>query len=318
MAAEELVQGVLPGEVQRQALAAPSRPAPHLAQARHGSGEGDADRGVELADVDPELEGVGRHHGQQLSARQRGFDLAALLGGVPGAVGRDQRPELGHVPLGEAVAREALDQLYPAAAVEKADRAHSLADESREHVSALGQHRPARPRALVDQRRVPHRDPSRSARRTVGVDERKALAAQALGELERVRDRRRGENEPRLRAVQTRHATKPAQDVRDVRAEHPPVHVRLVDDDPTQVGEEVAPALVVRQDPDVEHVGIGEHEVGAPTDAGTVLARRVAVVDRVAQLGWVECRQRPSLVLSQRLGRVQVQGPPPGVAGEAV
>ena len=53
--------------------------APHLAQARDGAGEGDADRRVELADVDPELERVGGDHREQLAPGEAALDLAPLL-----------------------------------------------------------------------------------------------------------------------------------------------------------------------------------------------------------------------------------------------
>ena len=100
MAGEELVERVLAGDVDGQAAAAATGAAPHLAQARDGTGEGDADRGVELADVDPELERVGRDHAEQLAADEPRLDLVALLGRVAAAVGGDA--------LGEA--RQAADR----------------------------------------------------------------------------------------------------------------------------------------------------------------------------------------------------------------
>ena len=83
----------------------------------------------------------------------------------------------------------------------------------------------------------------------------------------------------------------------------------LVHDDPAEVGEEVAPALVVREDSDVEHVGIGQDEIGAPPDRGAVLARRVAVIDRVPQSGEAQLAELARLVLSKRLGGIEVEGP---------
>ncbi len=80
VAAEELVEGVLARHVHRQPGAAAARPPPHLAQAGHRAGEGHAQRGVELAHVDAELEGVGGHHGQQLALGEAALDLAPLLG----------------------------------------------------------------------------------------------------------------------------------------------------------------------------------------------------------------------------------------------
>src|SRR5829696_9629027 len=111
MPAEELIERVLAGQVEGETAPAPSRPAPHLAQARHCAGEVDADRRVELADVDSEFEGVGGAHRQQLSARQLSLDLATLLRRVAGAVGSDPGGEVGVSVLGQLQLAEALDQL---------------------------------------------------------------------------------------------------------------------------------------------------------------------------------------------------------------
>ena len=103
-----------------------------------------------------------------------------------------------------------------------------------------------------------------------------------------------------------------------MRAEDAAVGVRLVDDDPAEVREEIAPALVVGQDPDVEHVGVGEDQVRAAADLRPVVARRVAVVDRVAKRAEAELRELASLVLRQRLGRVEVERSAAVVARELV
>ena len=94
--------------------------------------------------------------------------------------------------------------------------------------------------------------------------------------------------------------------------------MRLVDDDPAEVGENVPPALVVGKDPDVEHVGVGEDEVGAAADRRPIIAGGVAVVDRVAELKEAELRQLPRLILSESLGRVEIEGAPPLVADELI
>ena len=67
VAAEELVERVLAGDVDGEAAAPAPRPPPHLAQAGDGAGEGDADRRVELADVDAQLERVGGDDREQLA-----------------------------------------------------------------------------------------------------------------------------------------------------------------------------------------------------------------------------------------------------------
>ena len=95
VAAEELVERVLAGDVHRQAASAAPGAAPHLAQRGDRAGERDDDGGVELADVDAELERVGGDDRAQLAAHQAPLELAPLLGGVAGAVGDDQLGELG-------------------------------------------------------------------------------------------------------------------------------------------------------------------------------------------------------------------------------
>ena len=91
-------------------------------------------------------------------------------------------------------------------------------------------------------------------------------AGQPLRELQRVGDRRAREQEARLGPIGGRDPPQPPQHVAHVRAEHAAVDVRLVDDDDREVGEEVSPRAVVGQDPDVQHVGVGEHDVGLAAD----------------------------------------------------
>ena len=93
-----------------------------------------------------------------------------------------------------------------------------------------------------------------------------------------------------------------------MRAEDAAVDVGLVDHDDREVGEQVRPRAVVGQDPEVQHVGVGEHDVRAPADLRARLARRVAVVDRRAHLrAEAEGRERARLVLGERLGRIEVE-----------
>jgi hypothetical protein len=140
---------------------------------------------------------------------------------------------------------------------------------------------------------------------------------EALGQLHGVGDRRAGEQEAGRRAVGGGDAAQAAQDVGDVGAEDAAVDVRLVDHDDRQVGEEVRPRGVVGQDPDVEHVGVGEHEVRPPADGQALLAPGVSVVDRRAhQLRQPEGVQRARLVLRERLGGVQVERARLGVGAE--
>jgi len=67
--------------------------------------------------------------------------------------------------------------------------------------------------------------------------------------------------------------------------------VQLIDDEVAQVLEQLGPFGVVRQNAGVQHVGIGEDDVGALADGFARILRRVAVVGEGAQVGagGVEC-----------------------------
>ena len=129
------------------------------------------------------------------------LDLAALLRRVAGPVGGDPLGELGRAQLLEPHAGEALDQLDPAAAAQEADRPQPLVTRSASSSAASESTERRVIDALVDHGRVPHRDPRAGPRRAVGVDQRERLPDQPLGELDRVGDRRRGQHEAGLGAV---------------------------------------------------------------------------------------------------------------------
>ena len=74
---------------QREALAAAAGAAPLLAQARDRAREADRDRAVEQADVDAQLERLGRDDAEQLPGHEVALDAPPLLGGVARAVRRE-------------------------------------------------------------------------------------------------------------------------------------------------------------------------------------------------------------------------------------
>ena len=318
MPAEVLVEAVLSGDVDGEAVAAPAGPSPHLLQRRGGPGKGDADRRVELADVDPELQRAGRDHAQQISRDQVGLDLPSLGRRVPGPVRGDALGECGPSLRGQALGCELADQLDPAPALEEADRPDPGSDQVGEEVGRLCQRGSAGAGRRVDQWRVPDDDLPLRPWCAVPADQLERAADQPFGQIARVRDRRGGKDEARVASVCGCDAAQPADHVGDVRAEHPAVGVGLVDDDPLEVCEEIPPAPVVGQDSDVEHVGVAQHEVASPAYGRPLVLRRIAVVDRVAEVRRVQGRQGAGLVLSERLGRVQVERPALRITGDRV
>ncbi len=201
-----------------------------------------------------------------------------------------------------------MDQLGRFAAFREANRAEVALHELRHDPRRVTERARADPELGVEELGIPQRDRSLCARRCVVADRRGLDAEQCVGELAGVGDRRGGEQELRLRPVHARHPSQAAQHVGDMRAEHAAVHVRLVDDDIAEIVEDVRPQIVARQDADVEHVGVREHEVRPFPDLPTAFGWRVAVVDRGAHARHGEHAERTRLVLRQRFRRVEIEG----------
>ena len=293
LAREELVERVVARDEDGQpSLASPCAP-PLLAQRCDRAGEADGDRAVEEPDVDPELERVRRGHAEELALDETALDLAALLRRVAGAV----RSEPARRRTVEALRREAVDELRRLAALGEADRPQPTRRELREQPRGIPERARAQPELRVEERRVPDHDLALGPCGRVLIDDRRGLAGQLQRELARVRDRRGREEELRLRVVDPGEPPQPPEDVRHVRAEDAAVHVCLVDDDVAEVREHVSPAVVVREDADVEHVRVRQHDVRPLADLPPALARRVAVVDRGAEPLQPELGERARLVL---------------------
>ena len=99
----------------------------------------------------------------------------------------------------------------------------------------------------------------------------------------------------------------PAQDHRDLGAEHPPQHVRFVDHHERQTEEEVGPPGVIGEQRRVEHVGVGQQKVRARPDQRAFRPRRVPVVHGGLELRELERPDGPELVAREGLRREQEQ-----------
>ena len=79
-----------------------------------------------------------------------------------------------------------------------------------------------------------------------------------------------------------------------MRAEDPPEHVQLVDDDVSQPPQELRPPVVVGEHPAVQHLGVGQHRRGVAADPRPFLVARVAVVGARHDAGELACRPAPA------------------------
>jgi hypothetical protein len=202
LAHEVLVERVLRGHENREPVALPSGPAPLLAQACDRPWEADGDCAVEQADVDAELQRVGRRDAEELPTDEAPLDVPPLLRRVA-------RPVRGE-PLGRrrvhAVGRHAVDELRRLPALREADRPELALHQLGHQARRIGEGARADPELGVDQLRVPERDRPLGARRRIVSDDGRLDPEQRVRELSGVRDRGRGEQELRLRAVDARHA----------------------------------------------------------------------------------------------------------------
>ncbi len=272
---EELVERILTGNHDRKTSLAASRATPLLPERGDRPRKADGDRAVEPADVDAELERVGRCDAEQLAVRQPSLDLATLSRRVTGAIGGQPRSGRGVDP----VRSEAMNQLGRLPALREADRAQAAGDERGHEERGLGQRACPDTELRIEQRRIPEDDIPCGPCRRVRLDDRRRNAGQRESELGRVCDRGRRKEKLRLGAIQAREPTQAPDHVPDVRPEDAAVHVCLVDDDVAQVVEDVGPTVVVRQDADVQHVRIRQDHVRRVPDLPAAFRLRISVID---------------------------------------
>ena len=306
LAHEELVERVLARDQHREAVAAAPGPAPLLAQRGDGAGKADRDRAVELR----RCRSRARAH---RSPRPRAARPPSAAARSRAAAQACSRPGTGASRAAVAVStRSEVKRWISSAALRlfakqivRRPRETSPDISSDASESALARTPSSGSSRAGFQRTTSRSRPGRGVR----LDDRRRPAGEREGELAGVRDRGRREQELRLGAVGAGQPPQPPEHVPDVRAEDAAVDVRLVDDDVAQVVEHVAPAVVVREDADVEHVGVREDHVRRLADLRPPLGLGVAVVDRGANPAEAEPGEAPRLVLGQRLRRVEVERP---------
>ena len=111
----------------------------------------------------------------------------------------------------------------------------------------------------------------------------------------------------------TADAAQAAQHVRDVAAEDARQRVHLVHDHVAQVAEERRPPQVVRKDARVEHVRVGEDDVGRAAERLALRGRRVSVEDPRRQLA----RERAQFNIENFIVAYQFCLPVPATKGIA-
>ena len=181
-----LVERVVLGDEDRERVAVPSPGASRLLPHRRaGSRVAGEHRGVERADVDPELQRARRGDREEVAVGELAFDLPPVLGEVACSVALDARAglRLGHVPPGELG-----EQLGGAPRPREPDRANVAVGEPAHEPRRLAQRAAPLPGVLVDDRRVPEREELLAARRPIVGDLLEGQAGEPRRELARVAD----------------------------------------------------------------------------------------------------------------------------------
>ena len=281
MARKPLVERIVAQHQEAESTLSAPGTTPLLAERRDRTRKAHHNGTIKLADVDTELEGVGRDHGPQGSTGQPRLDLAAHLGRIARPIRLDTVGQHGGTAR-QLVAHAPQDQLDHLPTRGKADHAlivdHQLGHEADRVLDPRG----ASPRRLVEQARIPQRNIAAWRRRTIGIDNRDCTARQLPKRLGRVANGGRREQQLGRGAVERSAAAQASNHVRDVAAKDAAIDVSLVDDDRAEARQPLIPALMVRADADVDHVGITEDEIRLDASAAATRGIRIAVDQRHA------------------------------------
>ena len=260
------VERVLPGNDQDDPRpAAPDATRP-LARRENGARVSDEETDVESPDVDAELERGGGDDPGEVAAEKPLLDRTTLFGEKAAPVGRDLARELGG-----RLENPCVHELRDPTRLGERDRPEPSLDRVAKQAGRERVGRDVGP----EERVVSHR-----LRGAVLVDHDGVAAHELAVEGSGVSDRRRARDHAWVGAVVPRDAQEPAEDLRRVRAEDPPIGVDLVEDDEFESREERVPAAVGRKEPRVQHVGRrDQHGRGGLSNAAAPVGRGVPVVD---------------------------------------
>ncbi len=248
--------------------------------------------------------------------------LAPLVGEIPPTIGDDGVADRGL--LDEAVTQILEHDLHRVAGLTEDDGADPCGGQIGSQ--AHGAVEVAGPDAQlgVHDRRVVDEDPPATAGRRRAIDEADLArrdADQPRGVLGRVVDGRRGADEGRAGAVEGCDPPEPTEDVSHVGAKDASIGVQLVDHHVAEILEAPGPAGMLGQNSGVEHVGIGQHQLGALPGRPPGIPGGVAIVDGGADVepGCAdEATDALLLVSGPGLGRVEVDGCRRGIPGDGV
>ena len=260
-------------------------------------------RRIEAADIHTQLQGIRRHHTQNLSLPQTPLDFAPLAGKVTSPVGAN-----GIVLCGAAckIFLQVFGQNFrPQPRVGEDDGLQSSPQKDLRQPAGFVQVGAANSELRVDDRRIVEKEMLFARRRSVLIHQDNFAFEDLAGQLRGIGDGRRRADKLKSGAVEGGNASQPPEDVAQVAAEYATVGMELVDDHVAKILKKLRPFRMVRQYAGVKHVRVGDDQVSPRTNGFAGVLRGIAVVGEGANVGLqripqaVDFRQ---LILREGLG----------------
>src|SRR6266436_5854415 len=266
------------------------------------------DDGIERTYIDAKLEGARRNHAPDFSIAQAAFDFAAFVGQITSAVAANRfgfswKLRIRLLQVGEKdfrlQARIGEDHGLQIAFQKFLGHAGGFID-----VAA------ADAQGAVHDGRIVENESFFRGGRAIRIEDFDFGLKKAGSEVAGVGDGCGAADEIRIAAVEASDATKAAEDVAEVAAEDAAVGVQLVEHDVAEAFEEARPARVMREDPGVQHVRVGQDDVAFFANGFAGVSGSVAVISKNSEAAvetLVEVVKFSELVLREGFGGKEVQ-----------
>ena len=229
---------------QRRVLTA-ARAARSLPGRGNRTGIAGKDNRIERTNVHPQFQRIRRHHSAYVPRTQLGFNLPPLLRQVAATIPADHA--LRGRPLLDRILQIGDQNFGSQPVIGEHERLLTALDRLDRDPPAFVQIAAANPQLPVHHRRVVHHKKLLARRRAIHIHQRKRLGADLLGQLLRIRNRRRTADVLWLRSIKLTQPAQAAKDIRQMTAINAAIVMQLVHDNVLQVLEQLCPLRMVRQ-----------------------------------------------------------------------
>ncbi len=256
---------------------APPRPARLLPGAGDGTGITRHDAGLQVADIDAQLQGVGADNTHHLPLTESLFHFPPQVGKIAPPVARHELGVAG-LAFSELVLQVFRQDFHVEAAGGEDDGLDVVGDKVRRHLARRRHRRLPDTELAVDDGGIEEDKGLRRRGGTAFVDQVHGTADDPLRVFLRIGHRGGTADEDGAAPVKAADPDQAPDHVGQVAAEDAAIDVEFVDNHVLQVGEELLPFRMMGENPRMEHVGIGDHHVPLFADRLAGIGGRVAVV----------------------------------------